>query len=314
MKTSPKELSPLDKQQRQVLKEFVSEKLSNWRDLYKYSGINEVVGYREQDNTPFTAYYIKELFKQLKQNETFTLKIATPTTSTAASKPKQPLPSAEPVFDTPDKDIQDEYTSIPSLANNPTIKHVPYQERATSALLRGYLKYNYYGQALNSRTQSGKTYIIGALVKELYERGWPPLRDSISLYPVIYLTRASVVEQTERRMKKHFGLNPGKHPSIDVTNIDQMRCKFGEHFIKEVIRVVDGEEIFYYEWNEHTSPALLIIDEAQSVKNIDSTQSKIMQSFNELDGERHRVLFSSATLFTRVIESKCFAVSTRLQF
>lgn len=308
----PKELSPLDKQQRQVLKEFVSEKLSSWRDLYKYSGLGEVVGYREQDNTPFTAFYIKELFKQLKQNETFTLKLGKSIPEN--EQPEQPQSPAEPILDIPDKEVVDTYTHIPSLADNPTIKHVLYQERATSALLRGYLKHNYYGQALNSRTQSGKTYIIGALVRELYERGWEPLANSISLYPVIYLTRASVVEQTERRMKKCFGLNPGKHPSIDVTNIDQMRCKFGEHFIKEVIRVVDGEEIFYYEWNEHTSPALLIIDEAQSVKNIESTQSKIIQSFNELDGERHRLLLSSATLFTRVIESKVLAVSTRLQF
>jgi len=132
------------------------------------------------------------------------------------------------------------------------------------------------------------------------------------MYPVVFVTRASIVEQTERVLRDQFGLKLGTE--VDVTNIDQFRCKFGEQFVKEKILRVGDTESVVFEWNPMNAPGLLIIDESHGVKNIESTQSRIFQAFNELDGERHRQIHSSATLFTRVIEAKCFAVATRLKW
>jgi len=61
-------------------------------------------------------------------------------------------------------------------------------------------------------------------------------------------------------------------------------------------------------------PALIILDEAHCVKNIDSTQSRIIQAYNDIREDNHYSLYASATLWTRVIETKCFAVATRLEW
>jgi len=214
----------------------------------------------------------------------------------------------EETFETTD----DDYSEIPSLRSNPLVNYEPFQERAAAIIVRQFLKDNHYACALNSRAGSGKTFILGGVIRELYRRQWPVITESLSMYPVVFVTRASIVEQTERVLRDQFGLKLGTE--VDVTNIDQFRCKFGEQFVKEKILRVGDTESVVFEWNPMNAPGLLIIDESHGVKNIESTQSRIFQAFNELDGERHRQIHSSATLFTRVIEAKCFAVATRLKW
>lgn len=293
--------SQLDRQSKDILRGLAKGKINSWAEAEKGSGL---VFPAELTNKPFNPHHLKSAILLLKEQIKEEL-----------LRPPAPSPTSKTDTDTGetvDAVIDDEFTIIPSLRNNPSVRYVAYQERAVASLLRGYITHSYSGQALNARTQSGKTYIIGSLIRELYDRRFPALTDCLSPYPVLVITRASVVEQTRRRLDNCFGLKNGR--DVDVTNIDKMRSGYGDYFLREEVVVRDGDSEVELSWIEPTSPALIVLDEAQSVKNINSTQSRIFQKYNELDGENHRILYSSATMFTRVIESKCFAVSTRLKF
>ncbi len=294
--------SQLDKQQQGLIRGIVKGSVKSWVDAEKVSGLTFLS--ESKNEKPFNPFHLKAAIGELKTSLANDI-LHPPAT---VIPPKENSLTGEKL----DAHIEDEFTLIPSLRNNPTLKYVPYQERAVAALLRGFFKDNYYGQGLNARTQSGKTFIFGSLIRELYDRRFTPLMECLSAYPVLVITKAPVVEQTRRRLDKYFGLKNGR--DVDVTNIDKLRAGYGDYFLREDIVVRDGESEKELSWIEPTSPSLIVLDEAQSVKNITSEQSIIFQKFNELDGEAHRILYSSATMFTRVVEAKAFAVSTRLKF
>jgi len=294
-------LKQLEKQRRFALTDRALGKITTWAQFTTSTGFAVPVEYNSWEVTA-------ELI-----NKIFAAKVAELETPVIAPEPVAPpakveVRAPEETFETTD----DDYSEIPSLRSNPLVNYEPFQERAAAIIVRQFLKDNHYACALNSRAGSGKTFILGGVIRELYRRQWPVITESLSMYPVVFVTRASIVEQTERVLRDQFGLKLGTE--VDVTNIDQFRCKFGEQFVKEKILRVGDTESVVFEWNPMNAPGLLIIDESHGVKNIESTQSRIFQAFNELDGERHRQIHSSATLFTRVIEAKCFAVATRLKW
>lgn len=210
----------------------------------------------------------------------------------------------EPATDTTDSPID-------CLRNNPHVQYQRFQERAANAVLHQLMTLDHHAVGLNAAVGTGKTFIIGALVVELYKRQWAPLVNSISPYRCVYITRASIVEQTERVLRDKFGLRLGS--DIDVTNIDQLRAKFGKRLVTQRIVHKDGEEKLIYEWRPAIAPALIVLDEAHAVKNVDSEQSLIMQAYSALAGDHYSV-YASATMFTKVIEAKAFAVGTRLRW
>lgn len=202
---------------------------------------------------------------------------------------------------------------LEAFTKNPHVRSLPFQDRAARKVLHKLVTENLPSVLLQAPVGSGKTFMYGAIIRTLYEVGWKPLLDCFSPYPVTIITKATVVEQTIRVLTKNFGLELGTQ--VDVTNIDQLRSKFGETFIEEETVVSYGEAHIKYNWKPLMIPALVILDECQAVKNIDSQQSKIIQAlFDVAEEYRPRCIFTSATPFTRVIEAKCFVLSTGLEF
>lgn len=296
-------IKQLEKSKRSTMGDAAMGKITNWQDFLNLSGITVPAELSSQEITMPAIKKAFDIYIEQVKSGNLVLEIPTPT-----SKPVEVDDSGIP--DTDPRYI-DEFTAIDCLRNNPQVIYNKHQEKAAAALVRGLMKHKRRGQALNCRVGGGKTFILGAVIRELWERQWDPIMKSVSMYPLVYVTKATIVEQTERVLYKKFGLRPGHQ--VDVTNIEQFRSKFGERFLKEHIHIDGGREYTYWKWAPLMAPALMIVDESQGVKNIDSTQSKQFQAYNDLEGDYYTI-HSSATLFTRVIESKVLAVATRLQW
>lgn len=182
-----------------------------------------------------------------------------------------------------------------------------FQRKACADLLHKIEKDKRRGSLLVSATGSGKTYIIGEMLKRLVDNGFT--KQSYSPWPIVWVTKASIVEQTKRVLKNEFDLNIINQ--VMVINIDQLRSSFGELYIQEKITVVNGEEHISYHWRPIIHPILFILDECQSAKNADSTQSKIIQALAEIQ-EQIYIVFVSATPFTRVSEAKAWVINCKV--
>lgn len=208
----------------------------------------------------------------------------------------------------------DDYPELPWLKENQRVRYIPWQNRGAVDIIRKLVDEQRRAVLLQAMGGYGKTYILGAVIKELWHRQWQPLMNNISPYPCVYITRASIVEQTERVLYQDFGLK--KFREVFVTNIEQMRSTFGEKFVETKTVVRWGQSEITYKWYPLLKPALMVIDESQSVKNDDSEQSKIMQAWAEQEPEDPwtACVHSSATPFTRVSEAHTLAVATGLEF
>lgn len=151
----------------------------------------------------------------------------------------------------------------------------------------------------------GKTFIVGAEI--LYSKVHNLVPESYGLFPVIYITKASIVEQTQRVLQNLFGLNID---DVFVTNIEALRTQKFKWAIKREMIVEHGQERELITWRA-CHPSKLYWDECQGLKNEDSIQSRISQAFNEVEGTTQQIFFS-ATPFLRPSECKCFAVATKL--
>ena len=185
-----------------------------------------------------------------------------------------------------------------------------HQKKAAFELEEGLVVKNTNAQMLLADAGSGKTFILGSLLAKLKESNFHKGK-SISPWPYIYVTKASIVEQTKRVLEHYFGL---QHPrDILVINIDQLRSKAGELWVDEELIVEGGEEHYVWKWRQMIHPLVIVWDECQILKNSGSTQHKIASAFNDLSDSPTYQIFSSATPFTRVCEAKCFSVATRIK-
>lgn len=164
-----------------------------------------------------------------------------------------------------------------------------------------------HGQYLVARAGDGKTYILGAVIRRLIDQGWHK-ENCISPWPIIYVTKASVVLQTEEVLRKDFGIDTVRE--CIVIGIDQLRCRFGQMFLTEKTEVECGEEKIIWQWKPVIRPKLIIVDEGHIAKNEGSTQHKILTSYSALPDVY--MIWSSATPYTRVCEAKAFCLSTKI--
>jgi hypothetical protein len=189
------------------------------------------------------------------------------------------------------------------------------QEEAARNLFIG-IEQNKTGQLLLAQTGAGKTYILGSLIKNFIEFGWIEKLGCISPWPILYVTKASVVDQTERVLREEFAIDTGRH--VQVINIEVLRSKLGSLFIKEEVIIVGGQPHTVYIWNRYMHPCLIVWDECQILARTGaSIQADIAAAFNDvgkLYGAKTTQIFSSATPFAKVSEAKCFAVSTGASF
>lgn len=292
------QIKQLDRQKQITLGEYQVGKVRDWDSFKRSSGLELV----EPPIASISAKLIKQIFDQKKQ------RILDGLEDKVEEEKKD---DNELIISKKENIIDDEFSVIESLRNNPKVKYFKQQEKHAASIIRHFIKHKQRARALSAGVGTGKTYMLGAVIVELWRREFPALVNSISPFPCLYVTRASIVEQTERVLFNQFNLRPGHH--VTVTNIDQLRATLGDTIINERIEIVYGVEHTIYTWYDMLAPGLIILDEAHAVKNVDSEQSKRMQAFNDLQGE-HYSIYSSATLWTRVIESKCFAVATKLNW
>lgn len=180
-----------------------------------------------------------------------------------------------------------------------------FQKKAVKELYDGFTKHKLRGQLLLANTGTGKTFMAGALLRRLIDdnfhegKTWSPI-------PYLYITRASVVEQTRRVFATNFNIGV---EYVEVINIEALRSSVGRLWVKEEMIIEQGKEVYKWTWKKNINPCIVLLDECQSVKNPDSTQSEIMISYADLATKDNHVLFISATPFTRVSEAKVLVVN-----
>lgn len=186
-------------------------------------------------------------------------------------------------------------------------KLLPHQQRAVVKLLHNFNVLKHKADYLVAKPGAGKTFEVGEFLLHIL-----PIAKEVSMspWPIVYITKASVVTQTQRVLQKYFGLSQS---DVYVVNIDQLRSIFGDRFLKQEIVVEDGEEYKKYVWRKHLHPFMMIWDEGHSLKNLHSTQSQIGQAFNDIEAPTYQ-LFVSATMGTKVNDFKCFGVATRIPY
>ena len=210
--------------------------------------------------------------------------------------------------------VDDDELPIPELTDNPKVQAFGFQVRKTREIVMKLTQEKRKAILLLSQTGSGKTFMLGAAVAAMKRMG--VFKDYKGAWPVMYVTKASIVEQTSRVLEECFKLTP---KDVYVTNVDQLRSKMGNIFITSEGVIVQGQEHTIFKWRPRSLPQLIIWDESQVLKNVDSTQSRIAQALGDINEFTHGVgatklmqIFSSATPFMRVCEAKVFAVATRL--
>lgn len=165
------------------------------------------------------------------------------------------------------------------------------------------------GQQVIAQAGAGKTYLAGALIKNLNAQKF--FDECLSPMPVLYVTKSTIVEQTLYEVLKArfnidcFGL-------VTVINIEALRSSLLGVLIDKGVQVIDGQEHESFYWRTLYKPKLVIWDESQGLARSESTQSKIANSL-VLPPHPPWKTFQvdmSATPWSRVCEAKHFAVST----
>lgn len=208
----------------------------------------------------------------------------------------------DPVFD-----ASNNYGLIESPNANPKLIRRWYQKKATAELHHKIVVKGYTGVLLIAATGSGKTFIIADLVRMIEDIKWYESRTD-SPIPVLYVTKATIIEQTERVFEKYFNLT--SMVDIEIINIEQLRSTAGKMWIKEEKYIDKGVEKWRYVWKPKRNPGILLIDESQGTKNRTSTQSQIIYAYNDIPKENRCLVSISATPFVRVCEAQAWAVST----
>lgn len=185
----------------------------------------------------------------------------------------------------------------------------PFQERAAATLYHGIVQHRRAAQLLRAAVGTGKTYIIAAVIRRLLDMGFCDGK-TFSPWPMLYVTKATIVEQTERVFNNQFGINTSTE--CRVINIEQLRASLGELMVRCETVVVRGEETLIWKWREQIHPIIFFFDECQILKNEDSQQSQIVQAISRINHPHIHCIFFSATPFLRVVDTKCFVLNARI--
>lgn len=281
---------------------FNFKSIKTWKDVYVMQGMSE----QDMKNTPHGLCLaaepsypeIKAHLEKLQTNLEDRQRLA------------KPLPANEvetvttEIAGPPVEGIKD-YGFIASPMEN----FFPYwfQKKAIVELTDGILKHKKHGQVLLASTGSGKTFMALGLLRRLLD---VKFADDMTFGAIkyLYVTRSTIVEQTKRVAEKFF--NIGIKNAVEILNIERLRSRAGAIWVQEKMEVIAGEEYWTWEWRKMLNPVVIIWDECQALKNEGSTQHKIAAAYNNIKTPTFQV-FVSATPFTRIIEAKCFAVSTR---
>lgn len=172
----------------------------------------------------------------------------------------------------------------------------PFQQSSSQKLL-DLVKQN-KSALLIGATGTGKTFIAGEVLSELFSTGY--FAKSTKPFPVFYLTKSSIIPQTQEVLFQDYKLPADK---IFVVNYDQLRATLGGLFLTWQERYSRDLTDKWLEpiWRKETMPDFIFCDECQALKNEDSLQSKILLEYVKQGGQ---VIAASATPFTRVSEAR----------
>lgn len=224
--------------------------------------------------------------------------------SPSASKPVEPV-KLEPVIE--EKYDADHDYGLPESSNeNPTLHLYWFQKKAASEILRK-IEEGRKGILLLSPTGTGKTFIAGATNRRLIDKNFADDK-TFAAVPYLYVTKATIVEQTNRVFKNLFNIEP--NVDTEIINIEMLRSRGGQLWLKKEVYIEQGEEKERWVWKSHRHPVAFFLDESQGAKNKQSTQSQIIYAYNDIP-EDTVLICISATPFTRISEAKAWAVSTR---
>lgn len=190
-----------------------------------------------------------------------------------------------------------------------------FQEEAAREIYYKITALGYTGIQLRANTGDGKTYCLGRIIRKILDdpSQWHKNK-SFSPYKIVYITKASIVDQTKEDLAKEFGIN-FIEDDVLVTNYDQLRAALGKEFIIEKETVEDGVIVKKIMWNSLMTPAIVFFDENQAQKNEDSLQSKYSVALNDVPIQYRPIqVFSSASPFAKIASAKCFVLATRIKF
>lgn len=213
-----------------------------------------------------------------------------------------------PLIDVAVEQVYDEKNNY-GLVDSPNwnVFHYWFQKKAIAEVIRKIKVEKKRGLLVIANTGTGKTFICGGVTRLLEDEQFHEGK-TWSHIPYLYVTRASIVTQTERVLESRYNLNKA---NMEVVNIEKLRSAAGRLWVTEKMEIKQGKEEYIWEWKKNINPCVILWDECQALKNDDSTQHKIAAAYNDLKTNETYQLFVSATPFTRVSEAKCFAVSTR---
>jgi hypothetical protein len=181
-----------------------------------------------------------------------------------------------------------------------------FQKKAIAEAQLKLLTKNLPSVLILSGTGTGKTWIAGGILCRFLDSNYHEGK-TMSHIPYLYVTKASIVTQTGRVLERNFSLGI---ENLSVINIEQLRSQAGRFWLKKESTIVNGEEEEKWTWKRNVQPAVIAWDECQALKNAGSLQHNIACALNDMGRYQPKQLFISATPFTKVIEAKCFAVST----
>lgn len=289
-----------------------SDSSSNSRDKKVVQRSNEVVADKLQmEDIRNTNGVSLQSSPPVARDETKTVELELlPDNHRIPDVPKRPL------IDTAISEVYDEKNNY-GLVDSPNwnVFHYWFQKKAIAEVIRKIKVENKRGLLVIANTGTGKTFICGGVTRLLEDEQFHSHIDgdysrakTWSHIPYLYVTRASIVTQTERVLESRYNLTKA---NMEVVNIEKLRSAAGRLWVTEKMEIRQGKEEYIWEWKKNINPCVILWDECQALKNDDSTQHKIAAAFNDLKTEETYQLFVSATPFTRVSEAKCFAVSTR---
>jgi len=157
------ELKQLASSRQQVMGKFAFGLVKTWEDFNRITGfVPSDVSVGVTKDTIAGAFAARESI------------IRNPPVEIVEAKP------VEPVITFKAKAPDDFDTPIPSLSDNPEVIPEPDQIRATNIALHMLMVQGYQGIGLNAEVGSGKTFILGALIAELWRRKWKVLTECVS--------------------------------------------------------------------------------------------------------------------------------------
>lgn len=305
-----------------VLGAFSFKQIKTWNDLYKHLGLENPTNSGEITFQELKSFLKsredsleKRIIKNRQQHETSTPQNTIPINvpqnlETRTEEQKETIPVILPTLPPKKTEINadNDYGLHPSPKES--VKHFWFQKKAIKEAWDGIVIHKKRAMLVLAGTGLGKTFISGGFLRRLEDISFVENEDgSMKTYshiPYLYITRATIVEQTKRVFQNLYKLTAAE---VEVINIEQLRSKAGRLWVTEKMEIVNGCEEWRWEWKKTINPCVIMWDECQALKNDTSAQHKIASAYNDLKTPYTYQLFISATPFTRVSEAKCFAVA-----